>query len=579
VRFFFAIVCFVLAAASIGLGLAERTVLAGPDHVTLTATARAPAPVVVVDGAALNAFPHTQTVKFSGGTTSFAAYGRTRDVLAWVGHSTYTHVFLNSKTGKVVARTEVGTSSTVPSAAGSDLWLGQYTGAAASTFRMKAPSSISLLAVNDGIKPAPSTVSLTWPLDNSTPWSGPLLVGGGVALLLGLILLLWAFTHMRRMRGPRRTQPRMPKLPRQPRYKPSRPKALPAAKGRRSIRRSVAIAPVVGLATLALAGCGIFPSTPVPTATATAKPAASSTLEETAVTPAQLQHIIGRVSAVTASADTNLDSTLVATRFEGAALQDRLANYKARKKDKKVAPSVAIPAESILVTLPQASNSWPRVVFTVIQNKATPNVAPVALMLVQDDPRSNYKVNYAMALQPKAVLPKVAGASVGATRIPTDLKLLAIQPQALALAYGDILMKDTASPSYRLFQAQGDTLRAQVGLAAKKAAQKKLPSTAKLTFGIAQGIGQVIALATSDSGAIVAVNLDEIETVRSVKKGASVSARGAIKALSGKASSTKGLTATYGDQLLFYVPSADKSAKIVLLGYSQGLIDAREYKK
>jgi hypothetical protein len=44
--------------------------------------------------------------------------------------------------------------------------------------------------------------------------------------------------------------------------------------------------------------------------------------------------------------------------------------------------------------------------------------------------------------------------------------------------------------------------------------------------------------------------------------------------------SSKGLVATYGDQLLFYVPSAtDKSKKIVLLGFSQGLIAAKEFKK
>ncbi len=51
-----------------------------------------------------------------------------------------------------------------------------------------------------------------------------------------------------------------------------------------------------------------------------------------------------------------------------------------------------------------------------------------------------------------------------------------------------------------------------------------------------------------------------------------------MKALSGSALSTKGVTATYGVQLLFYVPPLGdgSDAKIQLLGFSQGLISAKE---
>jgi len=87
-----------------------------------------------------------------------------------------------------------------------------------------------------------------------------------------------------------------------------------------------------------------------------------------------------------------------------------------------------------------------------------------------------------------------------------------------------------------------------------------------------------VALATNDSGALVAVNLNEIETVKTVEAGAAVNAPKTVKALLGKSLSTKGLKATYGDQLLFYVPSSVKGGKIVLLGYSQGLIAASELK-
>jgi hypothetical protein len=577
VRFVLAIVCFALAILAMGLGIAERTIFLGPDHVSVSTTAKVAAPVVIVDGSALNAYEHTQTLRLRGSSQSFAAYGRTSDVLAWVGDTNYTRVTFDAKTHKLVSRLHTGTAKTVPSPAGSDLWLAQYTGAASRDMRLNVPASVSVIAVSDGISAAPSTVSISWPVSNDVPWSGPVIIGGAILLLVGLILLLWAIAHLRRSRGPRRSSARMPKLPRQPRYKPSR-KALTAraGKGRRAINRMVAVVPLAGV--IVLAGCTAVPT---PTVTPTATPAARSatTTVATAVSVTQLQQIVSRVSATVARADNTSNKTLIATRMEGPALSDRLANYAIRKVAHKEPAALIIPSTTLRVVLPQATNVWPRTVFAILQNPATPTLAPVALMLVQNDPRSNYKVQYAMSMQPGIKLPEVARASLGAVRLQPDTRLLKLQPTALAVAYGSILTKDAASPSFSLFDSQGDTFRTQVGIKEKKKLQKNLPKTAKITYSEVQGAGQTIALATVQNGAIVAVDLNEIETVRPVKKGASVSSTGGIKALSGKARSTKGLVATYGDQLLFYVPAASKSGKIVLLGYTTGLISAVEYKK
>jgi hypothetical protein len=594
VRFVLAIVCFALAAISMGLGVAERTILAGPDQASLSSTSKDGAPVVVIDGTALNAYEHTQTVRLAGSTNAFAAYGRTSDVLAWVGNTNYTHVTYDAKTHKLVSKLHRGVATSVPNPKGSDLWLAQYTGSSARSFHLKVPASVSVIAVSNGTSPAPSTVTLTWPINNEVPWSGPIIVAGAILFLVGLALLLWAITHLRRMRGPRRTQARMPKLPRQPRYKPSR-KAITARKereagkergaieeratsrGRKAITRFIAITPALGI--LLVAGCTATPS-PVVSPSVTPTTSIATKAQITAVTPAQLQQIMQRVSSTVAAADNTSNATLLATRMAGPALSDRLANYKIRKVAPKEPASIVIPSGTIRVALPQASNTWPRSVFAVVQNAATPTLAPVALMLVQNDPRANYKVQYAMSLQPGIKLPELPGASVGATRLLPDIGLLKVQPGQLAVDYGSILTEDSASPSFSLFDATGDTFRTQVGAAEKLKQQKALPSTAKLTFGEAQGPGQTIALATFNSGAIVAVDLNESETVRPVKAGADVSTTGAVKALSGKATSTKGIVATYGDQLLFYVPAATtKSGKIELLGYTTSLINAAEYKK
>ena len=61
-----------------------------------------------------------------------------------------------------------------------------------------------------------------------------------------------------------------------------------------------------------------------------------------------------------------------------------------------------------------------------------------------------------------------------------------------------------------------------------------------------------------------------------IEAGAAVNPSGRVKALTGLAISTKGVTATYDAQLLFYVPPVGSEDKIVLLGYSYGLVKASE---
>ena len=585
-RFVLAIICFVIALGTMGTGIAQRTFLAGPDQVTLSSTAAKAAPVVVIDGAALNAYQSTQTVRLRGSSTAFAAYGRTSDVLAWIGNTNYTEVSINKTTDELQSVLHRGAATTVPNPAGSDLWLQQFTFDQAKDFQAKIPANMSVIAVSNGKKAAPSTVSLSWPLDNETPWSGPLILVGVIALILGLIFLLWAFNHLRRTRGPRRTPQRMPKLPRQPRFR--RPGTISngssgtsgtsgTPKGRRAIRSYIAVVPALGITAMLLVGCSATPApTIVSSSTASPKAAADASSKTPAVSTPQLQEIVSRISATVATADSTFDAKLIKTRMAGPALDDRLANYIIRKAQPTLTASIPIPAKVVKLNLPESQNKWPRSVFTVVKTTSSSNLEYIAMMLIQQSPRANYKVNYAVTLQPNTTLPHVAPASVGTQRLNPNIGLLKMAPSELALAYGEILDQDTAAASYAQFDAKDDAFRTQVGLASKKAQEAALPATAKLTYTNSNGDGQVIALETIDAGAIVAVDLDETEVVTPVQTGAAVSAPGAIEAYLGTGTSTSGISATYGDQLLFYVPAATASGKIMLLGYSQGLINAKE---
>jgi hypothetical protein len=620
VRFVLAIVSFVLAFLLIGYGIAQRTILAGPDQITASMPLSSTAPLTIIDGATLNANTGHQTLEITGGKNVFAAYGRTADVRGWVGDASYNKIGYNPETraltNKVVAAKNAtgtdatgtdatGTDATSTSAAGtdatstdvagkgakypnpqgSDLWLEEHKNDFSLSFTVNVPKGISMIITTDGAKTAPSKVAIRWPLDNRTPWSGPLVIAGVVLLLVGLGLYLWALYHLRKARGPRRKSPKMPKLPKQRSYKPRRTKPPEITTGRRSARkgRMIAVVPVLLVGSLALTGCtsGSMPSllggaggasTPTPTTT----PDVTNNQQDPAVSVPQLNEIIARVSAVAVEADKATDETLLATRFVGPALELRTANYAIRKKDSTVAALAAIPSGVVKVALPQQSNTWPRTVFTVLVNPTDKTVSPVALMLQQETPRDNYKVMYALGLEAKVVLPKVASAQIGAPQLLPDNKFFLLPPGKVAAAYGDILLNGPTSEFAKYFDTRNDRFVKTQGFDYKQTRKAGLPDKAKIDFSSEPGIGEPIAFGTNDLGAIVAVNINQTETVSPTEAGASLNSSGLVKTLSGVNTTAKGLVTTYGDQLLFYVPAAGSNQKIVLLGDADGIVSAKE---
>jgi hypothetical protein len=593
VRFVLAIVSFVLAAVLIGLGIGQRTFLAGPDEVTASTTETSETPVVVIDGAALNAYAQSQTIKIEGAPTISAAYGKTSDVLAWVGDASYTLISFDSESGELVSTVKSGAEEVVPALAGSDLWLREYTAESPLRFRVNLPEDVSVIAISDGTAAAPSEVSVSWPLDNTARSAGPLMIAGAGFLLLGLILLIWALNHVRMSRGPRRTQqksPKMPKLPRQPRYKPikaKRPKALTTGRGHRTRRVAITV-PILLAGAVALSGCstGIWPvtagetSTPTPTATDSAE----AEIEVPSVTEAQATRIISEIGTVVAQADSTRDKELLATRMTGPALELRAANYAVAAVDAAAAGTpTEIPSETVELVLPQQSSEFPRTIFAVVQaapaadaDPAVAVAAPTAMMLVQDDARSNYKVEYAVSLLAGIVVPGTAQPSVGAALVSPDSKFLQMAPSAVAAAYVDVLMKDTASEFYAQFDLTQDSLYTASGLPAKTQRIAELSTTATETLTDSVGAGAVLGMTTADSGAIVAVQVNQTDEVKPVKDGAAALTAGAIKALLGKDKSTTGVVGTYSAELIFYIPSANTPGQIKLLGFSRSLVEAKE---
>ena len=144
-RFVLAIVSFVVAAVMIVAGIAQRTIFAAPDKVTLSTVVTTDAPVTVIDGDTLNAFEGSQTLRVDGPGTVFAAYGRTTDVLAWIGDASYTTVSLDQETGELTSRLTRGTETEVPDPNGSDLWLDDFVKDNELSMTVKVPSNVSII--------------------------------------------------------------------------------------------------------------------------------------------------------------------------------------------------------------------------------------------------------------------------------------------------------------------------------------------------------------------------------------------------------------------------------------------------
>lgn len=610
-RFVWAVAAFVLAALLIGAGIAQRTVFQGPTTSTTEISVDSDAPYLMIDGAVLNASEGTQTLRAQAEGDIFAAYGRTVDMKAWLADTAYTSVTAADE-GEVRTRvvepavapegTEGTEDPTVvdPSAApevieaeivtersavGSDLWLDEFQQSDVLIAPLQLPDDMSVLVATDGVASAPTDVSISWPVGNGTPWAGPLMVLGGIFLAIGAFLYILGIRHARRSRGPRRKGLPLPvtepiDLAVEGADKGVITAGTPARKAL-EYRRAFAIVPAVAVSALLFTGCSAdaWPQlAPTPTPTPTASVVAPEGQKAPAVTKAQAERILARVASTVAEADEALDPALAASRLDGAALGVRETNYTLRGA---IAAHPVLPAvltKPLEILLPQAFEEWPRSFMAVVDDEETKTSS--IMFLTQADAWAPYKLAYMGSLEASTELPGLAPEYIGASQIPPDSSFLLLPPDQLATAYADVLNSGEESEFFGLFDPESDQFR--VGIEADRASRLEEfnqtgAQTGTLTFTSSTGAQPPISLATIESGAIVAVNIYETDTVKPTNTDAVIKVDGneTVKTLAGASQSTTGFETVFSDQLFFYVPGQGSSEKIRLLGYSSDILDAK----
>lgn len=618
-RFVWAVAAFVLAAVMIGAGIAQRTVFQGPKTQTTAISVEGDAPYTLLDGAVLNTMPGTQTIRVTGDGAIFMAYGRTADLEAWLSDASYNDVSLDddgdittalvpAPTADAEADATGDESSTEGSEskdvkgegdeadapegrnpAGSDLWLDEYQQEDLLVEPLDLPDGMSIILATDGKAPAPSGITVSWPITNTTPWAGPLIVGGGILMAVGILLYILGIRHVRRSRGPRRKGLPLPvtepiDLAIAGEDKGVISSGAPTRRALAGGRRALIVMPAVAVSALLFTGCtsDAWPDLAgTPTPTPTESVIVPEGQQAPAVTQAQAERIIARISETVADADENKDLELAATRLDGALLAGRATNYKLRAAIEDYAAPAAIPTKPVFPLLPQQMDEWPRTVMAVVNDEESKTAS--IMMMTQQDAWSPYKLSYLSNLEAETLLPDLAPAYIGATGVAPDSPFLLMQPDQIADAYADILNKGEDSEFYDMFEAEGDQFRAGVAADRKKRLEDFNATgaeTASLTFSADGGATAPLALATLESGAIVAVSVDETDTAKPTNPDAliKVGDNREAQALTGVDQSAKGFTTTFGDQLFFYVPSQGSAEKIRLLGYSSNVLDAKVIK-
>lgn len=586
-RFVWAVVAFLAAAGLVGAGVMQLATLRDADSITSQiAPADEELPYTVIDADVLKAYPGNQGVEISGSDEEiFVSYGRTSDMTAWLSDASYNHATLedaaDSESGEPVVSVDVveptnefeDTGERVwwnPRAA--DVWVEEMTADGELQRDFTLPDGMSILVATDGTAPAPSDVSVTWTTPAETaPWAGPLITLGCVALVIGLIFWIAGFVHMRRRRGPRRKGPKVP---------PTTP--VRKIEGRKPQgRRAFVAIPTVAVAGALMAGCSPsawpdFADEPTPTPTPEAEETEET--ETPAVTEAQADRIVADIAQVMSDANDNVDAEMGSKRLTGAALEARETAYSIKKdvEDWKLPPTV--PDGPVSVLLPQANDGWPRTALMVVGDSES-DTAPTILMTTQRSPWENYKVSYMAAIPAKTELPELAPAWLGAALVPPDSSFLQVAPNELAEAYADTIDNGEDSEYAELFDLESNPFRA--ALQEKRDSTRKdfnetAEGTAKIRFNQVAGDDDPVALATFNSGAIVAVTMTDRERVWPTDEdGVIKDLRPEIQHFVGEEETSTGVRTSYENVLFFSVPAKASDEPIRVLGYSDTLAGSK----
>ena len=620
-RFKTAVALVLLGLLTLLAGVGQKTFWAPAETVTATAPEGATAaPLTVFDEKLRTMRDGTVTITVKGEGSFMLAAGRPDDVDAWVGKTAHNTVSGVSEDGKALQLTHAEGEAAAPSPAGSDLWVSTENASGELTYNWNAPADgdWSLLLATDGTKPAPTSITMTYPNDTSTPWAIPLMVLGGLLILAGIALMVLkpksksgarpgadggstgdsdggsSFARRAQAKAAARSEARKsaaatsavpvagsPEVEVKgadakgatptntaPTNTAEKSSAAPLTAAQR-LRRSGAVVAV--LTATAVAGSGVAAQasqTPAPSpgeASASAEPASGSPV----LLDTQFRRILEQVASASDAGDAAKDANKLKPRVAGPELEVRSQNYKIRSRVGSYEPRMPVRATKLLTTVVTEDRAWPRKVMAVTQGEG--NVVPQLLTLTQASPRENYKLVLTTPLQPGTTFPGIERDGTG-TLAPTDKTGLLYSGQEALTGLGDRL--NSAGSTFKDKLAEGKSSPYIADTLAYQADVVKSGVNGKFAFSHKLVPESVVVFRTADGGALALGRLDFSFDGTPKASGDKLTIGDDAAALAGGKETSTGMVLKFAESAAVYIPPAGSSDPMKLVAATRGLVGA-----
>lgn len=562
-RFKTAVALVLLGLLTLLAGIGQKTIWAPSETFTASAPAdAAAAPLTVIDQNLRTAQGGTVKIKIEGDGNFLLAAGRPDDVDAWVGPTAHNTITGVSEDNKSLHVEHADGDATAPNPSGSDLWVSTESASGELEYSWTPPADgeWSLLLASDGTKPAPSSISMTFPNDTSTPWAIPLMVIGGLLVLAGIALVVLS---ARKRDGEGTGKGSL--FARRARAK---------AEAKSSARLGMVSGGMVTAAVTALvvAGTGVAANaatTPAPApATGSAAPEAAQAAAPVLL-DAQFRRILEQVSSAADAGDAAKDAALLAERVAGTELEVRTQNYKIRSQVGTYEARMPVRSTKLLTTVVTSDRTWPRSVLAVTQGDG--NVVPQLLTLVQPSPRENYKLTETTPLQPGTTFPAIGRDGTDTLAANDKSGLLYSGEEALAgladrlsnaeSSFKDKLVEGTSSPYI------ADTLSYQAEVV-------KSGENGNFSFTHKVVPESTVVFRTADGGALVLGRINFGFDGTPKASGDKLTIGDDAAALAGGKETTTGMVLNFAESMAVYVPPAGSTDPIKLVAATRGLVGA-----
>ncbi|MGW9414151.1 hypothetical protein [Arthrobacter cupressi] len=578
-------------------GIGQLTFWAPADTVTVSAPGDTKAaPLTVIEQSLLDHKGGPSRITIQGEGNFVLAVGRPDDVDGWVGKTAHNTVSGISEDGKSLQVSNTAGEATAPAPAGSDLWVEteSASGQLDYTWNPPADGEWALLLASDGTKPAPASVSVTYPNDTAMPWAVPLILFGAVLIAAGVALPVLRGLLGARNGGNGRsggngggssaagqTAPQAaataapaPFTDQASKDQASKDQASQrqAGQGQRPKEKGGSTALRVllaGVVSAALAGTSVTAAQAAETPSPAASQDAPADQDVPVLVDAQLKRILEQVANAVSAGDAARDAAKLKSRVGGTELLVRTQNYKIRAKVASHQARMPVRAGKLLGSVVTNQRTWPRTVVAVTQGDG--NVVPQVLTLSQSAPRENYKLLATAPLQPGTSFPAIPLGGTKQAAAGDKTGLLYSGNEAMA-ALADRLTKSNSAFKTKLVEGTGSPYIADV--LDYQADAVKAGSSGTFKFTHSPVAADTTVFRTSDGGALVLGRLDFGFTTTPKAEGDTLIADKAAAVLAGGESTKTGLSQTFAESVAIYVPPAGSSDPMKLVAAFRGLVAA-----